>query len=262
MSSVSRPRTSISLTIPAGAGSSPRPLAIPAAPLLNDEDVDHLHDSASIDLRQAQERALFHAWRAGDRDALAELLELHQARIYAVCLGMTGDSDLAQDLAQDALVKVIQGLPGFGFRSRLSTWITRVAINVCLSDRRKRRLRRTISLNAVQTPGKPAGGVGGGADRSGPSLGANLPDSREPAPGQVVQSREECERLRSALIGLEPQQRAILILRDGQGFDYSEIASILEIPEGTVKSRLFRARLALRSELERLGGAPSFGGSD
>lgn len=249
MSSLSRQTPVVTLTSPQG---QERPGRAPATPLLDDQDVDHLHDSASIDLQQARERALLHAWRAGDRDALGELLESYQARIYAICLGMTGNPELSLDLTQDALVKVIQGLPGFAFRSRLSTWITRVVINVCLSDRRRRRLRRTVSLQASEAAGT---GKTGDGRRSGPGA-ANLPDSREPAPEQAVQSLEESHRLRAALARLEPQQRAILILRDGQGFDYADIGSILEVPEGTVKSRLFRARLALRTELERSGATP------
>lgn len=218
--------------------------------MLDDRAVETLHDSASIDLQQARERALLHAWRAGDQAALAELLESYQSRVYAICLGMTGNPDHALDLSQDALVKVIQGLPGFAFRSRLSTWITRVVINVCLSDRRKRRLRKAASLSASPVRESRHAAGGGGAT----SIGANLADSRELPPDQAVQWKEDRERLRSALSRLEPQQRAILILRDGQGFDYVEIASILEIPEGTVKSRLFRSRLALRTELERIEG--------
>lgn len=228
-----------------------RPAASLPRPLLSDRDVNHLHDSSSIDLQDARERALLHSWRAGDRDALGELLESHRARIYALCLGMTGSPDLALDLTQDALVKIILGLPGFAFRSRLSTWITRVVMNVCLSDRRRRRLRRTLSL---QTPtGNQELGTASDS-RRGPWV-SNLADSRELPPDHIVQVREESGRLRAALTRLEQRQRAILILRDGQGLDYSEIAAILEVPEGTVKSRLFRARLALRTELERLEGA-------
>lgn len=234
----------------ATTGVRPEGDSIPASsnahqtPTFSDSDVNDLHDSTTIDLQQARERALLHAWRAGDRDALGELLEVHQPRLYAVCLGMTGDQDLALDLTQDVLVKVIQGLPAFAFRSRLSTWMTRIAINVCLSDRRRRRLRRTVSLHAPQNP-----------SLSAPSTGADTPSSREPSPEEAVQKLDSFERLREALGSLEPQQRAILVLRDGQGFDYAEIASILEAPEGTVKSRLFRSRLALRKALEQSEGS-------
>lgn len=192
-----------------------------------------LDDGAPADAELARHQALYKAWRAGDRAALAQLLtELHP-RLFAICAGMSGDRDHAEDLAQDALVKIIQGLPTFGFRSRLSTWATRIAINVCLSDRRKLRFRRTPSLHS-------------GPDTPGP----NAPESREPGPLERVQSQEDRERLTEALHGLEPEQRAILLLRDGQGVDYAELSSILDIPEGTVKSRLFRARATLRARLE------------
>ncbi len=230
-------------------------------PILGVRDVDELHGSTPVDRAEAHERALVYASRAGDRGALEELLSLHQSRVFGVCLSMCGDPELARDLSQDALVKVILGLPTFGFRSRLSTWITRVTINVCLTDRRKRRIRRTVSLDSLApragttlSQGLQAGGGGGGG--GGGSVGGNLADLREPGVVEAVESRESQERLSRAFSRLDPQQRAILILRDGQGLDYAEIATILETPDGTVKSRLFRARAALRKEMERLTSDP------
>ncbi|MEL6330489.1 MAG: RNA polymerase sigma factor [Planctomycetota bacterium] len=176
--------------------------------------------------------------KAGDRDALAALLEPETARIHAICVRMVGPAE-ARDLAQDALVKVIRGLPSFDGRSQLSTWITRVAMNACLSWLRAEGRARTSGKRPVSLDSEPAaephdpGGVqsraGGGADTR---------------PRLVV----------AALGQLSPEHRAILVLRDVRDLDYEQIAGVLDLASGTVKSRLFRARAALRKEVERLEG--------
>jgi len=208
-------------------------------------------DTADFD---ARERRLLTEFRSGNGNALGELLALHERRVYAVCLRMCGNPDLARDLAQDTLVKVIQGLARFDERARLSTWMTRIAINVCLTNRRRQSVRKAVSLDGS--------GKGAGLhrpDEQGGSLASALPDQREPDALSRVGKEEDLRRLERAMARLEPEQRAILILRDGQDMDYSDIASVLEVPEGTVKSRLFRARMALRQQIEHLGaaGAPA-----
>ncbi|MCA9312502.1 MAG: RNA polymerase sigma factor [Phycisphaerales bacterium] len=211
--------------------------------------MDPMTDADTRDL------ALVHAFRAGDQAALAELLERYQDRLFGVCLRMVNDGDLAQDMVQEAMVKIIHGLPQFSGRSKLSTWMIRVTMNVCLTWRRKQRLRRHASLDAVSS------GTGGGAE-AGVALHASLADGREPGAEGRVEQMDARRRLKVGLSQIEPQQRAILILRDVQGFDYREIAAILAIPEGTVKSRLFRARVALREAMERLEGAGPAGDRD
>lgn len=191
------------------------------------------------------ERRLIDRWRQGSREALAELLSLHEGRIYGVCLRMVNDAEAARDLAQDTLVKVIQGLDRFDERARLSTWITRIAMNVCLTHRRRQLVRRTSSLDA------PAQGP----ETAAPSAAAAVPDHREPGVASAVESREARRLLEQALTRLDPEQRAILLLRDGHAMDYADIALVLDIPQGTVKSRLFRARTALRAEIDRLDRA-------
>lgn len=203
---------------------------------------------------QESERRLLTEWRSGSGSALGELLAMHERRVYAVCLRMCANPDLARDLAQDTLVKVIQGLERFDERARLSTWMTRIAINVCLTNRRRQTVRRAVSLDGS---GKNPG-LDGSGDR-GESMAAGLPDHREPDAQSRVGKGEDLDRLERAMARLEPDQRAILILRDGQDMDYADIASVLEVPEGTVKSRLFRARMALRQQIEHLGSAATLG---
>ena len=191
----------------------------------------------------ASDESLIEAHRAGDGGALPELLTRHQGRLFAICLRMVGDHDRARDLVQDAMVKLIEGLPGFDGRASFTTWMTRVTMNMCLSNLRRERLRRHASLDA------PAGAA---SDGYAPPVWATREQPREPGAEDSVQQAEELQRLELAMASLEPEQRAILVLRDVRGLDYRQIADVIEVAVGTVKSRLFRARAALREAMQRL----------
>jgi RNA polymerase sigma-70 factor (ECF subfamily) len=174
----------------------------------------------------------------GDREAWGELLGHHQDRLYSVCLRMVG-KEHAADLTQDAMVKVLQGLEGYDGRSQLSTWMIRIAMNTCLSWLRGQKLRRHKGLGTEEESVRSVGTQGG---------------SGELSPDGGVQRDERHAAVGAALLNLPEDQRAILILRDVQGLDYEQVAAVLEVAVGTVKSRLFRARLALRELVEeRLG---------
>jgi len=185
---------------------------------------------------------LIRAIRRGDSSAWTPLLSRHQNRVYAVCVRMVGDRELALDLAQDTLVKVIQGLDSYDGRSQLSTWITRIAINVCLSKLRSEKLRRHASLDAPS----------GGTDDPGRTFANSTAQTREQFAADRVQSGEDRRLVLTALMRIDPEQRAILVLRDSRGMDYERIAEVLGVAVGTVKSRLFRARTALRENIEAL----------
>jgi len=175
--------------------------------------------------------------------AWAELLQAHEDRIFATCLRMVRDYETARDLTQDSMVKVIQGLDSFDNRARFSTWLTRVAMNVCISHMRKRKLRRHASLDA------PMGGERG--EQRGKAFSDALEAAPEPSGQARVEHREDRDMLLAALDTLDPDHRAVLVLRDGQDLDYQQIGDVLGVPIGTVKSRLFRARAALREAIER-----------
>lgn len=192
--------------------------------------------------------------RGGDRGALGELLTAHEGMLFAVCLRTLGNRETARDITQDVLVKVIQSLDSFDGRSRFSTWVTRIAINACLSHLRKQRLRKHASLDSLAAPGA---GRGGRAGRSGGRLSQSIP-GREPEPGSRIETDETLICLDRAMAGIDPDQRVLLSLRDVRGLDYSRIADVLGVPVGTVKSRLFRARAALREAMEE--AQSGFGG--
>jgi RNA polymerase sigma-70 factor (ECF subfamily) len=207
----------------------------------------------------AQELALVAAIQRGEPGAWNELLRRYQDRLFGVCLKMVGDRERAADCTQDAMVKVIEGLSSYDGRAKLSTWMIRVTMNVCLSRLRSEKLRRHASLEGLADG---HAGVVGGTGRAGVDRIPELTD-REPA-GDLGVQREELRRiLAEGLQRVSPEQRAILVLRDSRGLDYEQIAEVLGIPVGTVKSRLFRARAALREVLETMGfRAPDTGSDD
>jgi|CXWL01.1.fsa_nt_gi RNA polymerase sigma-70 factor (ECF subfamily) len=163
--------------------------------------------------------------RSGDTQAFGSLVRLHQDRIYHACLRMCGDPTAADDLTQETFVKAFTAISRFDGRSRLFTWLYRIAINTCRDSRRGRR-PVTQSLDAALT-------------RS----------SHEASPIERTSDREEQSLVLAALAELDDDHRAAVILRDLEGLDYGEIAGILEVAVGTVKSRLHRARMALREKL-------------
>lgn len=194
------------------------------------------------DRERALEAHLARAARKGDPKALAALIERHQSRVFRMCLRITGDEEAAAEATQDALLRAIRAIATFDDRARFSTWITRIAINACFSRARSEKLRRHASLD---TPTRPAHGA-----QTDAQTFADLLPGREQAPHSGVEKGEEQHRLLGALAQLDFEARTILVLRDGHDLEYEQIASMLGIAIGTVKSRLFRARVALRELME------------
>ena len=199
-------------------------------------------DSADLGqerLTTLRELQLIEDHQKGDPEAIGELLRAYQRRGYGVCYRMVRNPEVAADLTQDTLVKIIEGLGSYDRRSAFSTWVIRVTMNCCFSHLRKQKIRRHGSLDEPTGPGEE-------------SWGASMPAVGElPAPHRVEQAEMRSILLR-ALERLDPQMRAVLVLRDMQDLDYQQVGDVLDIPIGTVKSRLFRARAALREETERL----------
>ena len=198
-------------------------------------------------LTALREMQLVEAHRQGDPEALGTLLRAYQKRIYAICYRMVRHPDDAIDLTQDTLMKVMEGLEGYDSRSAVSTWIIRIAMNTSLSHLRKQRLRRHASLEED-------------AAASGDPLKAVLAAEAELSGPHRVEQSEVHRGLGRALLAIDPAMRAVLVLRDLQDLEYQQISEVLDLPVGTVKSRLFRARAALREAAEQeLGGDRSSG---
>ena len=164
--------------------------------------------------------------QAGDRDALDRLLRGHVDRIHAVCRRLTGNDADAADATQEALIAVVRGLPRFDGRSAFGTWAYRVATNACLDEMRRRKRRPAPASDSMAL------------------LGAS---AQAPAVDAAAGARVDVD---AALLKLPLDYRAAVVLRDLCGLDYAEIASVLDAPVGTVKSRISRGRAMLADLLE------------
>ena len=175
--------------------------------------------------------------QAGDRKALAEMVAAWQDRIYNTMRKMAGDEQEAMDLTQEAFGRAIERLESFRGESAPFSWMYRIAMNVALGRLRQKKSRRTVTASCHDREGQGEGVLERSADAS-------------PGPAERVESRERGQLVREALQRLDEQQRALLVMRDVDGMDYQQIAELLVTPLGTIKSRIFRARLALRDELK------------
>ena len=165
------------------------------------------------------------AAQSGDRAALDTLLRRHLGLIHAVCSRLAGNPADAADATQEALIAIVRGLPRFDRRAAPRTWMYRVATNACLDELRRRGRRPRLGLDDAM---------------------AERPD---PAP-PVDRSVTDRLTLDDALARLPEEFRVAVVLRDVQGMDYAQIAEVLQIPIGTVRSRIARGRKALATDLD------------
>ncbi|HHX74001.1 MAG TPA: sigma-70 family RNA polymerase sigma factor [Firmicutes bacterium] len=178
------------------------------------------------------EKELLTRCRQGDLAAYDILMERYEKKIYALCLRMTGNSFDAEDMAQEVFLKAFRALPTFHGRSAFSTWLFRIAANTCLDERRRRKRRPVVLPLDKMLPTEDG------------EMRVEVPDS-SPDPLAEAINREMKDEIQELLDMLPPRQRSVIILRDLQGFSYEEIARMLKINMGTLKSRLNRARSRL-----------------
>lgn len=173
---------------------------------------------------------------SGDMDAYAELVNRYQGRVYNTTYRLLGDYEDARDAAQEVFMKAWKALPTFRGDSRFSTWLYRIAVNTARSAGRKRKKRATTySMNP------------GGREEAPIALEADGPD-----PLQAVTAEEHAGLIQDALNALDDDHRRVLVLHEMEGLTYGEIAEVLACAEGTVKSRMHRARAALRGGVAHL----------
>jgi RNA polymerase sigma-70 factor (ECF subfamily) len=167
------------------------------------------------------------AARAGDRRALDRLLRRHHDRVVTICRQLCRDRADAEDAAQEALIAIVRGLDRFDGRAAFTTWTYRVATNACLDELRRRR-RRPVPLDIDRAP-EPA-----------------APDA---GPAEQALRAEHRSELAAAMDRLPEEFRTPLVLRDVADLDYATIAEILDLPPGTVRSRIARGRARLAGAL-------------
>jgi RNA polymerase sigma-70 factor, ECF subfamily len=167
--------------------------------------------------------------RDGDTAAFGELVERHQSRIYAVCLRILADPEEARDAAQDAFITAFRKLAQFRGDAAFTTWLHRIAVNACYDE--LRRAKRRPMLHAATATD----------DDRGPEPGPPSADHADEIAGTLDVTR--------ALAAIPDDFRIALVLADIEDLPYDEIARVLEVPVGTVKSRVHRGRIALAKEL-------------
>lgn len=178
---------------------------------------------------------------AGDSSAWEELVERHHRRIYNICYRFAGSADDAQDLTQEVFIKIYRTLGSFDTeRGAFMTWVTTMTRNLLVDHFRKTKQdRMTDSLDAAPSEHEDA-----------LPLSEQIRD-QSATPDARAQSSEVSEAVHQALQKLSPDLREAVILRDLQDMDYREIATVLKVPEGTVKSRINRGRAELARLLQR-----------
>lgn len=169
---------------------------------------------------------------AGRPSAFGDLVLRYQDRLYNTLVHVTGSVDDARDLVQEAFVQALVKLSSFQRGSAFYTWLYRIALNLAISRRRRR--KSTASLDEIR------------------QASGDEPVGRLDAPADRLERQERAEQVQAALARLSEEHRSVLVLREIDGYCYEEIAEMLEVPVGTVRSRLHRARLMLRDELKEV----------
>jgi RNA polymerase sigma-70 factor (ECF subfamily) len=189
----------------------------------------------AIDGDRVPDERLVSAARSGDEGAFRQLVERHQDRVYSVTLRLLRDRDVALEAAQDVFLRAWKALDRFEQRSRLSTWLHRIAVNVCYDRLGRKKRAGEIPLEELIEEGlEPASGVGSAAD----------------AP---VENRQATAAFEAAVAGLGEMYRVVFILRQVEGRPYEEIAGALGISVTNAKVRVHRARDMLVEALKKQG---------
>jgi RNA polymerase sigma-70 factor (ECF subfamily) len=192
------------------------------------------------------ETALLLKARSGDRTAYGQIVLRYQDRLYNAVLRLVGDHDEARELTQEALLRALEKIETFRGDSSPYTWLFRIAMNLAISQLRKEKRHRVFSLDAAAQGGHRSDDPQDQAS----SLLHRTASAAADAPGARLDQQERCQQVLAAMGRLDPDTRALLVMRDVEEMDYQQMADILGLPLGTLKSRLFRARLALRDQLQ------------
>jgi RNA polymerase sigma-70 factor (ECF subfamily) len=168
----------------------------------------------------------------GQTEAFGQLVLKYQDRLYNTVFHVLGHAEDARDVVQEAMVQAFLKLESFRRQSAFYTWLYRIAFNVAITRRRQR--RPTVSMDHLR------------------ETSHTEPVDCEDDPAEAADRRERCHRVRAAIARLADEHRAVLVLREIDGCCYETISEILDLPVGTVRSRLHRARLQLREELNEM----------
>lgn len=184
-------------------------------------------------LPEVTDEALILRYQRGDRSAFSVLVRRHQTGLYNFAMRQLRSPEVAEEVVQDAFIRVVQGVADFKHESRFSTWVYTIVRNLCIDQLRKRAHRKHPSLDEAR-----------GEDKDGPTLGEQTADVRANTERETV-SLELRDRIARAVETLPEEQREVFLLREVANLPFKEIAEVTNVPENTVKSRM-------RYALERL----------
>lgn len=203
-------------------------------------DIEGVASAAEIGVRSTVEDKFLERLQRGEAAAFERLVAEQSSDVFALLFRLTSDPEEARDLTQETFLRAFQSIARFRGDSSLKTWIYRIAINQARNRWRwwrRRRREATVSLDATD-------------DQRERPLAATLASDSSASPENEALAREREGQLREALCGLRRSYREAVVLRDVEGFSYEEIAAMLQISIGTVKSRISRGRFELRRKLE------------
>jgi len=178
------------------------------------------------------EKALIEKSKKGDMESFETLIREYQKGAYNIAYRMLGNAEDAKDASQESIIKIYKSIKGFKMQSSFKTWFYRVVTNTCLDYRRKRSRNKVLYIdNALNT-----------------EEGSYSRDIEDPSDGpeELLIKNENKEELQRFIAGMPEKYQTAIILRDIRGLSYLEIEQIMNLPEGTVKSRISRARIMLR----------------
>lgn len=180
---------------------------------------------------------LIRRFKKGDKESFRELVEKYQSRIYSIVVAMIGDKNDAEDICQDIFIKVYRFLHQFKGKSKFYTWLYRLTINTCINAQNDRKRKpETISLS------RPI-------KEEGDTVLTRISEDNVKSSMDVLKNKELGLKIKSAIDSLSDGFKEVFILREIEDLSYKELAKILHCSEGTVKSRLFRAREKLKEKL-------------
>jgi len=178
----------------------------------------------------------------GDKTAFEQIVFAYEKKVYNMALRYTGNPHDALDISQEVFLRVYRFLPKYGGRSSLSTWIYRITMNVCHDSAKMRTNIFETSLDMKYEDD---------------DVQTEIADVRFD-PEAILENKEVSELIKQGIVALEDTYRDVIVMRDINGMSYDEIARVLDISEGTVKSRIFRAREKLRAFLCKNGNFSAF----
>ncbi|SHJ21431.1 RNA polymerase, sigma-24 subunit, RpoE [Geosporobacter subterraneus DSM 17957] len=183
------------------------------------------------------ERQLIEKSQQGDIESFELLIKEYQKLAFNIAYRMLGNTEDAADATQDAMIKVYKSINSFKGNSSFSTWLYRIVTNTCLDELRKRKKDKTLSYDR-------------GIETEEGTLEREIPDTRN-IPEEAVERKEQLQDLVEAINRLPEQHKTVIVLRDIKGFSYEQIAEILDCSQGTIKSRISRARMALKENMQK-----------